>query len=244
MIGYTIDENLALVEDARRRVSTRAASELGILFAYHRLGPVVERNLGSLSELNSDATVIPIATTEGLNVSSGFWAYDNRFWFNLTGGLDSKLSWYNLDALYYEYYRRRNDNCKRWLLAEWDVFCNGSIKDYFGSLWDAPFVSTDIHEKGSGWFWFCDTDKMPNDVRKFATGLSPLAGTLISDAALEKIVLNSWWIDRPVFCELRLGTIARFSGVEMFPNPNGRGKVIWRPKPIIEGKGLWHPMKD
>ena len=237
---YTREENEKLVMEARQRVSSLPQKEIGVIFATHRMCETTNKNFESFKESNPDAEVI-LVNTSSPPLSFGDNFDTNDFWVTLNSS-DENLKWSNSDALYYEYYRRRNVNCKRWLLAEWDLFCNGDLREFFGPLWDNPFVSSDIHLPGDGWYWFKDVENLPKEAQKFAAGISPLTGTLISDECMEKIVRESWWVRYPVFCELRIATLARMAGYEPVSNPNGQG-VRWRPRPVILGPGLWHPMK-
>jgi len=235
-----MEENWALVEEARRRVSGRRPRELGILFLYHKTCDVTERNLESLER--SGHLVIPISMERGAYFSSGYWLEQTPFWGDLTG-YDPRRCWYNMDACYYEYYRRRNENCKRWLLAEWDVLCKGRVEDFYGNLWDEDFVAATIHPpEGSRWHWFKEVESLPYYMRGRAFGASPLAGVLLSDDCMERIVRESWRID--AFCELRIATLARFAGLLPIRNPRARGKLKWRPSPVVDGDGLWHPVKE
>jgi len=239
---YTKEENERLVLEARKMVSSIPAKELGVIFLSHRTCGATYRNYSAFKEFNPSADVVMV------NLASprfpfGYDFSSNDFCRRLTHG-DKELWWINEDALYYEYYRRREENCKRWLLAEWDLFCNGDVKDFFGPLWDKPFVSADIHSDiADGWYWFRDIDKLPKKAHKHAAGASILAGTLISDECMEKIVLESWWVGLPVFCELRIATLAKMAGFELNLNQNAQG-LRWKIKPAITGRGLWHPMKE
>lgn len=234
---YTQQENERIVKEARERVSKKEQSEIGVLFTYHRTCDVARKNLSSFSESNPKAKVVPICSM-GKRLPVGFSLLDNAFWNQLTG-LDPKMCWRNTDATYYEYYRRRNLNCKRWLLVEWDIFCNGDLEKFFGDFWDKPLVSTKI--AGSGWCWFREAHAMPPEAQKFASGCAPLAGTLVSDECMEKIVLGSWWAENTVFCELRIATLAKMAGFEL--SQHRFHGVVCKTKPTIEGPGLWHPVK-
>jgi len=237
---YSEQQNAELVGEARRRVGGRDPAELGILFTYHKINKVMKRNLASLMAHNLWATTIPIATMQP-SLPSGVRMEKNPFWSQLTGDAGDRC-WANVDAVYYEFYRRREVNCRRWLLAEWDVFCNGDIRDFFGSLWGEDFVVIDIPKPG--WHWFKDVKLLPENLRQKAFGMSPLACSLLSDEAMEKIVLGSWWIDRTVFCELRIATIANAAGVKITPNPSAKPNIKSSGRPAVTGEGLWHPMKE
>jgi len=235
---YTKDENGRLVEQARARVLCKPAKEIGVLFAYHHTRGPTNANFASFASSNPDSAVVPIRLSSGL-VNFGYSRLKPNGFLRWLVGSNDRLYWRNLDAVYYEYYRERSENCKRWLLAEWDLFCNTDLEKFFGAFWDKPFVSTNI--TGPGWCWFDEVCNMPLEAQCFAAGCAPLAGTLISDECLEKIVLGSWWADRSVFCELRIATLARMSGFEL--SQHLFGGIGCEKRPEIKGPGLWHPIK-
>jgi len=234
-------ENEELVKDARERVQGGVLHELGILFLYHKTDKVTNRNLGSFVSSNPHHCIVPISVQKGMYFQSGYWLEHAEAWERLTN-YEPKRCWYNMDMAYYEYYRMRRENCKRWLLVEWDVYCNGRVEDFFGTLWNEDFVSSNVHRPGGGWNWFKETRLLPDAVRPYAMGISPLAGTLVSDACMERMVLDSWMLD--VFCELRMATLATQGGFKIKAHAKGASKVRWRVPPVVDGKGLWHPVKS
>lgn len=241
---YTIEQNRKLVEEARHRVSLKPAKDVGVLFTYHHTREPVGRNFRSFIDSNPGAAVEPLYLTDDRKMLSfGCALGTNGFWKELTNQEPAKC-WHNIDAAYYEYYRRRQENCKRWLLAEWDMFCSGRLEEYFGQFWNDPFVAVNLSilETGGDHNFFSEICNLPEEVKPFACASHPLAGTLISDECMEQIVLGSSWAgEKSVFCEVRIATLARMAGFKL--SQRHFHGIRWRERPVVSGCGLWHPMK-
>lgn len=198
-------------------------TELGVLFTYHKKCPTTIRNFESFKKNNPYIQVFPLFSNS-----------TNRI-----------LSWRNVDLLYYEFYKRTKHKCRRWLLVEWDVFCNCDLEEFYGDSWDCDFVCGNHHTFGDNWFWFREVKNVPRKFWRNLHGISPLACTLISDDALSRITDCSFELDFDLFCELRLGILANYCNIDFTTRPSRT--ISWRKLEMSfceELKSLWHPKKE
>jgi len=138
-------------------------------------------------------------------------------------------------------------NSERYLLVEWDCWCDGDLKQYFNRVWDCDLVVPSVmYPERDNWYWFSTINHLPEHSRKFATGVVPFCGILLSNKAMKRI---SKEIVKPkymtVISELRLGTIATMLQIDPVPNPVCNRSITWKDiSPFdLKYKGLHHPRK-
>lgn len=162
---------------------------------------------------------------------------------------DPKLAWLSTDIGMFEWYAKHSSQhrSKRYLLVEWDCWCNCDLQQYYQKVWDCDVVGPSVRYPGRDyWTWFRSIPKLPEDVRQFATGIVPFTGILLSDNAMKRIAAE---ILKPEYTELnselRLATLAAFLGMEPVVNPVSNRSLTWIElnefDPVIQG--LYHPVK-
>jgi len=200
-------------------------TEIGVLFTYYKENQTVQRNYNSFKKDNPDIAVFPLCS----NVPD----------------LDDLFCWRNVDLLYYKFYRENKHKCRRWLLAEWDVFCNCNLEGFFGETWDHDFVCNQHVVFGDKWKWFEEVGRVPKKFWRNLHGICPLACTLVSDEMMSRISSTASDLDFDLFCEFRLGILASYCGASF--TVHSSDTVAWREKLRKKFdfgfKSLWHPVK-
>ena len=156
--------------------------------------------------------------------------------------------WRSSDALVYSWFLRRGFDAERYVVLEWDCLLTMPVKDYYSEVWNshaAASVVTSV-ETHPCWHWFREVSKLPEDLRKYACGMVPLNGTLLSHAAL--LAITSEPIPQGVFGELRIGTLLRSRGIDPIEVPTCKGKTNSWSAYLTEYEptrpGLYHPVKS
>lgn len=162
---------------------------------------------------------------------------------------NSNEAWLNSDLTVFLWYR---DNCdkiqaERFLLLEWDCWCDINLKEYYSRVWDLDVVAPmTLYPERDGWHWFKTLDKMPVHARLYATGIVPFCGILVSEKAMNEICTE---ILKPIYNgligELRFPTIATMLGFAPVPNPVCSRNITWKLTIPFDQhyKGLHHPRK-
>lgn len=149
------------------------------------------------------------------------------------------FQWYNV---------HKNDiNSERFLLLEWDCWCDIDLKTYYKPVWDHHVVAPSVrYPERDRWHWFETENKLPERARLYATGIVPFCGILVSDKAMRAINEE---IHKPEYkglnSELRFATIATLLGFDPVPNPVCSRAVTWKSIAPFDTrvKGLHHPRK-
>jgi hypothetical protein len=156
--------------------------------------------------------------------------------------------WRSIDATVYRWFHNRTFNAKRYLMFEYDCFCNVSLRDYYSAVWDADVAGIEFftRQEYSCWHWFMDDEleRIPRENREYAAGIVPFTCTFFSHQALEKIAAN---VDRQdIFCELRLGTAVNKLGLKFQRLQSSRRSTLcWHEYPWqINRPGFFHAIKS
>jgi len=162
---------------------------------------------------------------------------------------DQKEAWLGTDLAIFEWYQINRDKyvAKRYLIVEWDCWCDCNLTDYFSRVWDCDLVVPNIkYPERDDWYWFNTLAKLPASARLHATGITPLCGILLSKVAMDAIGQE---ILKPEYgglnSELRLGTIATMLNYDPIVNPVYNRSLGWRATGLFDTKykGLHHPRK-
>lgn len=166
------------------------------------------------------------------------------------GVADRRLAWLCSDISFYNWYLEHGEtnHAARYLLIEWDCWCDVNLKSYFANTWDFDLVvpSVKYHERDE-WNWFNSIGLLPDHAKRYATGVVPFCGLLLSDRAMRIICPE---IIKPeyasVISELRLGTVASMLGIDPVCNPVCNRTLGWQGiSPFDqEYRGLHHPRKE
>lgn len=224
-------------------------NKLGIIFLHHKTDDVTINNLQSFKKWNPDAVFVTMSPDEAL--PGGYSIQNMPDWLEKWKVQTSKPDMLakSTDLLIYAWYANRKENCEKWLIVEWDTFCNCSVEDYFGQLIEQDLVGAYIQVLGKdNWYWFPQLNSFPEILHKNAAGIVPMSLVLVSDTAL-----NSIYKSLDVFNnnfgagngELRFATLAKFAGHEAIHNSIGAGinEPIKLPENLYIKHGMFHPIK-
>jgi hypothetical protein len=204
--------------------------ELCVLYAYHRPCSITHHHYELLRWFNLDVPIVPLIPEpiagELLPGTIDVSAFESHW--------NTRHMWSSTDTFIYRWFLNRTITARHYVYLEWDTLCLGSLLEFFAPVTGADIASTHVlrwPDKLAGttdWQWFKERDTLLPAYRKLATGLVPMAGTIISHDALTEICRracnSAWW---GVFSELRLGTLARLSNLNMVANVNARGLISW-----------------
>ncbi len=213
--------------------------DVAIIFIHYDDDPITMRNFLSFKDKNPDVPIIPLASANSwplIPLGNSFVSE------KLTPKQDA---WGNVDIMIYDYYLNKEIESKRWVIAEWDTFCNMSVREFYKDVWDQDISTASIRIKDidPDWHWWkC---QLPDRFAPFATGFDPIASLMFSDLALGAISRLHLISQLDVFAELRIGTYAKFLNFTPVVNKSAFGKIRWRPFFDVKdcGPGIWHPVK-
>lgn len=162
---------------------------------------------------------------------------------------DKKTAWLSSDITIFKWFNANQQNLQveRFLLLEWDCWCDMNLKEYFSLVWDCDVVGPSVkYYERDKWDWFNSIDKLPHRARIFATGIVPFCGILLSSKAMTAInneILKDEF--QSLNSELRLPTIATMLGFDPVPNPVCSRIITWKHVPPFDAKyhGIHHPRK-
>lgn len=162
---------------------------------------------------------------------------------------DTKVAWLNSDLTIFQWYNSNKDKIKseRFLLVEWDCWCDINLKEYYKPVWDQDVVAPCLkYPERDSWHWFQTIEKLPKQARLYSTGIVPFCGILVSERAMRLINQE---ILKPDYeglnSELRFASIATMLGFDPVPNPVCSRAVTWKSIAPFDTKvkGLHHPRK-
>ncbi len=226
-------------------------NELTILFAHTTTNEVTLRHLDILSSLNPGVPIVPITFTSGEPP-------DGRpMNAPLPGSFDAAVlepkfagqnPWAGTDCAIYAWYlhaRNPSTTAQRYVFAEWDMLYRVPMREFYAEVWDRDVACAECFflDRHWHWNWFSELHRLPVELRRFAAGIVPLAGVLISDRVLSAITERP--IPLHVFCDLRLGTLVNAAGFEIFRFPYEKGRnITWKVNSFFGvSTPAYHPVK-
>jgi hypothetical protein len=124
------------------------------------------------------------------------------------------LTW--ADLLIYDFVSHNDLPHDKYLIIEWDTYCNCSIEDFFGDALNKETFGNIVHDPiQENWNWYtCLTNEQKSSISVFG-GYTPTTGLLFSKELILKInqhlISNLRKYDN-IFSELRLGSLAKIVG--------------------------------
>ena len=176
--------------------------ELCILYLHHRDDAVTRLHMDLLVRSNPFALIVPIvdAPESALPLSVDV--------SQLPTPWNTTNKWRSCDTMIYRWFAHRTCDAKRYVVLEYDCWCDVDLVEFYAEYADADVVTSHYDVGDKPWAWFVERDRLGPEDRPFAAGVSPIAGTMFTHAALEQVCAMASRED--VYCELRLGTaIAR-----------------------------------
>ena len=158
-------------------------------------------------------------------------------------------AWRNCDRNIREWWRRSRESVAAGsvLFCEYDVLCNVDLRAMIRPLDPGVGIAgakvmSRIRDRRS--FWpFREIDRLPSAMHAKAIAIAPLAVLLISRAALDAILCETFdeTFGGDIFCEMRLPTVIRNAGFDVaeMELPN----VGVTPLSVTDKPGIYHPVK-
>jgi hypothetical protein len=216
--------------------------EYAILFTYHRRNcPVTWDHFRRLCQLHPGVPIVPLSTGQAMDLpnTTDVSQYPCRW--------DTSDAWAAPDTMIYRWFENgKVTAAKRYINFEWDILTEVHLPDLLRPVWDAPLACMRFLRDGvnKGWYWFCERDQLPADLRPFAAGCVPFGFLLLQHHALAQLTAAA----RPakVNAELRLGTVARSLGIEVAEMPWLRPTVRHAAHLIrkVDYPTIYHPVKE
>lgn len=224
-----------------RRSNGRAESRaLGILFLHHSHNPVTRFNLAQIRLRNPDATIATMSPGDPL--PGGYTLRDTPPLKRLHAQLPAR----RVDLLVCSWFLQKREACRKWWIAEWDVYPEVSVADYYGSVWEYPFVASSVRlpRREPEWNWFRSLQGTPKGYRPFLVGAVPfifLFDELALAAACNMLLKHPFFSGNS---EMRLATAANRAGYPpcgFSPPHDGISWMEW--KRVTGPPGIFHPVK-
>ncbi|HEX8325161.1 MAG TPA: hypothetical protein VF595_14760 [Tepidisphaeraceae bacterium] len=246
--------------------------DLAAIFLHHADDATTRNNLACVRHYNPGVPVVPLSNW-GVTLPGGFHPRDmTRGWRRLLPAfrgrglagawrryrldLDKAWVWRNVDLATYLWiaWPGRPIQARRWVILEWDVYCNTALANWYAPNWNDAVASTSIQLPGRNddFYFFNDRERsaVPAAYRASFMATNPWAGMMLSDEALTAVaqrVRQSNWCNG--FCELRVATAARSLGYEpaVLRNPLA-ARTLRAPTQFtladIDVPSVWHRVKQ
>jgi hypothetical protein len=216
--------------------------ELCVLFLYHKCDDVTTSHLDSLRRSNPRLPILPVTDSviDHLPDSVDVGVFpDRRF---------CSQKWRSIDTTLYRWFLNRRFDARRYLVVEYDCLCTVDLMEFYAPVLRADVAGVDFFtlDDNPGWWWFKrdELDNLPSTDRSHAAGLVPFTCSMFSHNALETIVANV--CSQDVFCELRLGTAIKKTGLQFIRLPlQQRRSISWHVYPWrVDRPGIFHSIKS
>jgi hypothetical protein len=157
-------------------------------------------------------------------------------------------AWRNCDRNVREWWRGNREKvvAGRVLFLEWDVFVSGDLEGWVPLGNGLHCARVKMPVKDRGWSGFREVNRLPRELRGYAIGCEPSAVLMLSRDVLDEVADAEWddVFSEDIISEIRLGTVARFSGYAVAGFPPWAGTVWMTPQRVPEGfSGVLHPLK-
>jgi hypothetical protein len=156
---------------------------------------------------------------------------------------------WHVDQLLVDWFLTTTVKAKRYILFEYDTLCTAPVESIFKNVWNEHAAAARVfyNSKDPWWWGFTEFLKtIPPEYHKYAAGLVPINGVLISHQAFTCLANNHDKL-KTLYCEMRIGTILQKEGFKL----NEVSKEFqmnnhWKPESIKLSKkpGLYHPVKS
>jgi hypothetical protein len=224
-----------------------------ILFLHYSNDDVTIKHYELLKKYNPTKNIYPIGF-ENHNLIDGSHIVCKKELYpknNILNKTCKREYWSEADLLIYDFIYHNNLPHDKYLIIEWDTYCNCSIEEFYGEALSKETFGHTVHNPvEEDWNWYRDLTQGQKDNLAFFGGYTPTSGLLISKEILIKI--NQLILDNPrkydnIFSELRLGSLIKIAGHSLnIPFENSENFMNWNGGKIIFDKtknGYYHPIK-
>lgn len=228
--------------------------DIAILFTHHNNEAVTVNNFNRIKQFNPNKSIYSVGFKNNNLLENSFIVDDEQEYLpkNFIFGSESKRKqWTQADLLMYDFIYHNDLPHDKYLIIEWDTYCNCSIEEFYGEALDKETFGHTVHNPvEEDWNWYRDLTQEQKDSLPFFGGYTPTSGLLISKTILTKInqlILGSPRKYDNMFSELRLGSLIRIAGYSLdTPFENSENFMNWNDGKIIFDKtknGYYHPVK-
>jgi len=228
--------------------------DIAILFTHHNNEAVTVNNFNRVKQFNPTKNIYSVGFKNNNLLENSFIVDDEQEYLpkNFIFGSEAKRKqWTQADLLIYDFIYHNNLPHDKYLIIEWDTYCNCSIEEFYGEALNKETFGHTVHNPvEEDWNWYRDLTQEQKNNLAFFGGYTPTSGLLISKEILIKI--NQLILDNPrkydnIFSELRLGSLIKIAGYSLnTPFKNSENFMNWNDGKIIFDKtknGYYHPIK-
>lgn len=228
---------------------------IGIIFTHHKNDDATLYNFNRLKQFNPDKTVYPVGFKGADLLPNSFVVDDSQQYLPKNTGRPEEpkfVYWTQADLLIYDFVYHNELIHDKYLIFEWDTYCNCSIEEFYGEALNKNTFAHTVHNPVfERWTWYEQLSAEQRSKFDALGGYTPMSGLLFSKELLLK--MKQHILDNPrrydnVFSELRIASIAKTLGAYLdIPFPNAEKFMNWEPQLIIFDKnkaGYYHPIKD
>jgi hypothetical protein len=228
--------------------------DIAILFTHHNNEAVTVNNFNRVKQFNPTKNIYSVGFKNNNLLENSFIVDGEQEYLpkNFIFGSEAKRKqWTQADLLIYDFIYHNNLPHDKYLIIEWDTYCNCSIEEFYGEALNKETFGHTVHNPvEEDWNWYRDLTQEQKNNLAFFGGYTPTSGLLISKEILIKI--NQLILDNPrkydnIFSELRLGSLIKIAGYSLnTPFKNSENFMNWNDGKIIFDKtknGYYHPIK-
>jgi hypothetical protein len=210
--------------------------KLCVLFLHHLDDALTRYHAEMISKRNPRTTLVPLTFRAGLQNAICPVLSPTRL-----------NEWRNSDFLIYNWFHSKHYvAAKRYIIVEYDTLCVASFEDFYAAVWDEPVAAAGLvdFDREPEWHWFCEI-KDQSLYRNRLAGMRPISGIFLSHpalAAMSRLALDPIYV--PLYCECRIGTLARTAGYKPVQiRTDAANFISWEPR-HPSGPGIWHSVKS
>ena len=228
--------------------------DIAILFTHHNNDAVTINNFNRLKQFNPTKNVYPVGFKNHNLLENSFVVdYDQEYLpknFCFGNELKRRL-WTQSDVLMYDFIYHNDLPHNKYLVIEWDTYCNCSIEEFYTEALNKETFGHIVHDPvEDDWCWYRGLTQEQKNSLSFFGGYTPSSGLLLSKEVLIKInqlILSTPRLYDNIFSELRLGSLIKIAGYPLeTPFYNAKNFINWSRDKIIFDKtknGYYHPVK-
>jgi hypothetical protein len=230
-------------------------NKIAILFTHHSNNEVVSYNYNKLKENNPNTDIYKIGFSCHDLLEGSFKVEKDQEWLPKNNLLATdhpdKRKLTEADLFIYDFVDKNDFDYDKYLIIEWDTYCNCSIEEFYKDALQKNFFCHNIiePEEVKEWYWYKRLYNYQKQI-PLLCGVYPTSGLLVSKQKIKQIIEilknNPRQYDN-LNSEMRLGCLLKqtlehldiaFDGCENFITYHGEGVKFNK-----NTNGYFHPIK-